>query len=33
VVDLDEIFYCGNGIKDDLNHSKMAVCLSPTNNF
>jgi hypothetical protein len=26
VVDLDEILYCGNGIKGDLDHSKMAVC-------
>jgi hypothetical protein len=33
LVDLAGFFYCGNGIKDDLNHSKMAVCLSPTNNF
>jgi hypothetical protein len=33
-VDLDEILYCGNGIKGDLDHSKMDVCLSvPTNNF
>jgi hypothetical protein len=27
LVDLDEILYCGNDIKDDLDHSKMAVCL------
>jgi hypothetical protein len=33
LVDLDEILFCGNGIKGDLDHSKMAVCLSPTNNF
>jgi hypothetical protein len=33
LVDLDEILYCGNGIKGDLDHCKMAVCLSPTNNF
>jgi hypothetical protein len=33
LVDLDEILYCGNGIKGDLHYSKMAVCLSPTNNF
>jgi len=26
LVDLDEILYCGNGIKGDLDHSKMAVC-------
>jgi hypothetical protein len=26
VVHLDEILYCGNGIKGDLDHSKMAVC-------
>jgi hypothetical protein len=32
-VDLDEILYCGNGIKGDLDHSKMAVFLTPTNNF
>jgi hypothetical protein len=28
LVDLDEILYCGNDIKIDLDHSKMAVCLS-----
>jgi hypothetical protein len=33
LVDLDEILYCGNDIKGDLDHSKMAVCLSPNNNF
>jgi hypothetical protein len=33
LVDLDEILYCGNGIKGDLDYSKMAVCLSPTNKF
>jgi hypothetical protein len=33
LVDLDEILYYGNYIKGDLDHSKMAVCLSPTNNF
>jgi hypothetical protein len=33
LVDLDENFYCGNGIKGDVDHSKMAVCLLPTNNF
>jgi hypothetical protein len=27
LVDLDEILYCDNSIKDDLDHSKMAVCL------
>jgi len=27
LVDLDEILYCDNGIKGDLDHSKMAVCL------
>jgi hypothetical protein len=36
-VDLDEILYCGNGIKGDLDHSKMAICVSicvsPTKNF
>jgi hypothetical protein len=32
-VDVDEILYYGNGIKGDLDYSKMAVCLSPTNNF
>jgi hypothetical protein len=26
LVDLDEILYCGNGIKGDLDHSKTAVC-------
>jgi hypothetical protein len=25
--------YCGVDMKGDLDHSKMAVCLSPTNNF
>jgi hypothetical protein len=30
---MDEIPYCDNGIKGDLDHSKMAVCLSPTNKF
>jgi hypothetical protein len=25
-VDLDEILYCGNDIKGDFDHSKMAVC-------
>jgi hypothetical protein len=25
--------YCGNDIKGDLDHSKMAVYLSPINNF
>jgi hypothetical protein len=29
LVDLDEILYCGNGIKGDLDDSKMAVRLSP----
>jgi hypothetical protein len=33
LVDLDEILFCGNGIKGDLDNSKMAVCLSATNNF
>jgi hypothetical protein len=33
LVDLDEVLYCGNGIKGDLDHSKMAVCLYTTNNF
>jgi hypothetical protein len=33
LVDLDEVLYCGNGITGGLNHSKMAVCLSSTNNF
>jgi hypothetical protein len=28
LVDLDEILYCGNGIKGDLDHSKMAVYMS-----
>jgi hypothetical protein len=28
LVDLDEILYCDNGIKGDLNHSKMDICLS-----
>jgi hypothetical protein len=31
LVDLDEILYCGNGIKADLDYSKMALSL--TNNF
>jgi hypothetical protein len=26
LLDLDGILYCGNGIKGDLGHSKMAVC-------
>jgi hypothetical protein len=26
LVDLDEILYCGNGIKGDFDHSKLAVC-------
>jgi hypothetical protein len=29
LVDLDEILYCGNGIKGDLDHFKMAVCHPP----
>jgi hypothetical protein len=33
LVGLDEILYCGNCIKCDLDHSKMAVYLSPTNTF
>jgi hypothetical protein len=28
LVDLDEILYCANGNKGNLNHSKMAFCLS-----
>jgi hypothetical protein len=31
--DLDKILYRGNGIKGNLDHSKMDVCLYPTNNF
>jgi hypothetical protein len=27
------ILYYGNAIKGDLDHSKMAVCPSPINNF
>jgi hypothetical protein len=27
LMDLDEILYCRNGVKGDLDHSKMAVCL------
>jgi hypothetical protein len=30
---IDKILYCGNDIKGDLDHSKMAVCYSTTNNF
>jgi hypothetical protein len=30
LVDFDEILYCGNGIKGDLDDSKMTVCVSPT---
>jgi hypothetical protein len=26
LVDLDEILYCGNDIKGDLDHSKMSLC-------
>jgi hypothetical protein len=26
LMDLDEILYCGSGIKGDLDHSKMSVC-------
>jgi hypothetical protein len=33
LVDLDGILYCGNDIKDDLDNFKMAVFMSPTNNF
>jgi hypothetical protein len=33
LVDFDEILYCDNGIKGDLDHSKMAVCMSLTNSF
>jgi hypothetical protein len=29
LVDLDEILYCDNGIKGDLDHTEMAVCLCP----
>jgi hypothetical protein len=32
LVDLNEILHCGNGINGDLDNSKMAVCLSHTNN-
>jgi hypothetical protein len=28
LVDLDESLYCGNDIKRNLDHSKMADCLS-----
>jgi hypothetical protein len=27
LVDVDEILYCDNDIKGDLDYSKMAVCL------
>jgi hypothetical protein len=33
LVDLDEILYGGNGIKGDLDHSKMAVINSLMFNF
>jgi hypothetical protein len=32
-VDLDEILYGGDDTEDDVDHSKMAACLSPSNNF
>jgi hypothetical protein len=31
-VDSDEIWYGGKDIKGDLDHYKMAFCLSPANN-
>jgi hypothetical protein len=33
LVDLDEISYGGDDTEVDVDHSKMAVCRSPTNNF
>jgi hypothetical protein len=33
LVHLDEILYCGNDIKGDLDHSKTAVCVYPLINL